>query len=77
MELNTEIIKFINKKKINNMEFTIEDFKNLNSGNENLGEYDYSNWKGGSLPPFIFDEKKVKSNFEIFQEFQTARHILS
>ena len=55
------------------MEFTIEDFKNLNVGNENLGHYQRDLLDNAMMPPFIFDEKKVQENFELFQKLQENR----
>lgn len=57
------------------MDFTIEDFRKLNKGNENLGSY-FGDWVPETGFPFNFNEKKVRENFEIFQEMQTNRSIM-
>jgi hypothetical protein len=39
------------------MEFTIEQFKEMNKGNENLGAY-FSEWTPDEGFPFVFNENK-------------------
>lgn len=53
------------------MEFTIEQFKTVNKGNENLGHH-IGDWTPEGFP-FVFNEKKVEENFEILQKIQKAR----
>jgi len=39
------------------MEFTIEQFKEMNKGNENLGAY-FGEWTPDEGFPFVFNENK-------------------
>ena len=53
------------------MEFTIEEFKEMNKGNDNLGSY-FGDWTPEGFP-FVFNEKKVQENFELFKEIEKNR----
>lgn len=61
-------------KKIKKMEFTIEQFKEINKGNENLGAY-FGEWTPELGFPFVFNEKKVQENFELYKAMQNNRSL--